>query len=334
MLGAIGCASPVAGGAVTQAEDERNAASPDSLPEVTCVGAPAAGPTKPWRHPFTSPLTVALGAPQHRGIDLIAGADVAVQQLRGEIRYGVVDKALEDENVDLFACHAGAWQAIGTTRTDGEGNFELDLSDVSRLSIGQRSVYVSVAGDRSGVGFVALVAPTGSWVAASDVDGTLTSSENAFPEALITQAPVAVQPGAPAALTALHARGYLPVYVTARGRVFTEATRAWLAAEGFPRGPLRLADSLITLPGSATVAYKSSVFSAIDGAGVKVTVGFGNRATDAEAYASAALAGENVFLKLPEFASECAPLIAQGEAVGFDSYVTLTPTLATLPLAP
>jgi hypothetical protein len=303
------------------------------LPEPACGGTPAVGPRASWRHGLTSPIIAAL-APQHRGIDLIVDAAATVQPIIGEIHYGIVDKALEDEQVDLFACRAGSWQPIGSAITDGEGRFELDLRDGKRLPIGQRAIYASVAGDRTGVEFVALVAPIGSWMFASDVDGTLTSSENAFPESLVTGAPVSAWDGAAQALTTLKQRGYLPVYITSRGQVFSEDTRTWLEAHGLPRGPIRLNEPLVTLPGQATADYKFGVLAAIEGAGLSVKVGIGNRATDAQAYDRAGLSGKQVFLKLPEFQSECAPAIASGGAVGFDSYAALTPTLAGLPLAP
>jgi hypothetical protein len=339
LCGAVGCNAPATSGAVTIAEDERAFIAPAAtgaaaLPEPTCSAAPALGARLAWRHPFKSPFIVAFAAPQHRGVDLIVGAGAAVQPIRGEIHYGLTDKALEDETVELFACRAGSWEPLGSTITDGEGRFELDLRDGARLPIGQRSLYVSVGGDRSGVGFVGLVAPAGGWLAASDVDGTLTESENAFATSLLTQAAVAVQAEAPAAIATLVHNGYQPIYVTARGRVFTEATRSWLAAQGFPRGPLRLADSIITLPGAPTVDYKASVLSTIEAAGLVVEVGIGNRASDAEAYARAGIGGQEIFLKLPEFASECAPVIAAGQATGFDSYGELTATLAGLPPAP
>jgi phosphatidate phosphatase PAH1 len=145
-----------------------------------------------------------------------------------------------------------------------------------------------------------------------------------------------VQPneGAPAALTTLRGRNYLPVYLTARGRIFTEDTRRWLDDHGFPRGPLRLAPTIVTLPGAATTAYKSDTLAELESSGLVVAIGIGNRATDSDAYRSVNVPGDRIFLKQPEFAAEDAPVIARGDAVGFTSYVDERAVFAALPLAP
>lgn len=314
--------------------DGAPAASP-SLPEPTCAGTPAVGPAGPWRHSIKSPVIAALGDPRHRGIDLVIGAGAATQPIRGEIKYGGdLDKSLEDETVELWACRAGAWQPLGSALTDDEGRFELDLSGSDRLPVGLRPMFVSVVGDRTSATFLALVAPDGSELAASDVDGTLTTSENAFAESLVTGAAVDAWPGAPDALATLQTRRYIPVYLTARGRTFTQATRDWLAAHKFPLGPVHLADAIVTLPGSGTVDYKAGAMAEWIAGGLVVGVGVGNRASDGEAYARAKVPATQTYLELPEFATEVQPLVDAHQAVGFSDYTALAPTLAMLPLAP
>jgi hypothetical protein len=98
-----------------------------AVPDVRCTGSPDAGKPGSFRH-FTSRLIADLGDPKHRGFDLVASADAATQSLEGWISYTIVDKALEDEDVDVFACRAGAWHKVGTARTDDEGHFRLGLS--------------------------------------------------------------------------------------------------------------------------------------------------------------------------------------------------------------
>jgi phosphatidate phosphatase PAH1 len=301
-----------------------------SVPDVRCAAAPNAGATKSWRH-FSSRL-VAVGSPKHRGFDLIVSSSATSQVLSGEISYGTIDKALEDERVDLFACRAGAWVSLGSALTDGEGAFRLPLSGASLLPIGMRDLFVSVQGDRTGTRFLALVNNPGSALAVSDVDGTLTSSENAFTTSLLTGADVALHAGATTAFSALVARGYQPVYLTARGDIFTQNTRDWLAAKGLPRGPMRLAPSAITLPGDATVAFKAGAMAAIKAAGYDVAVGIGNRASDVAAYAQTGLAGNRVFIKLPEFTSEVQADLTAGRATGFASYGDVASVFGSLPL--
>src|SRR5215468_3700559 len=237
-----------------------------AVPDVRCDGSPAAGKPGSFRH-FTSRLIAGLGDPKHRGFDLVASTDTATQALEGWISYTVVDKALEDEDVDVFACRAGAWRKVGRARTDDEGHFALALSGDSRLPIGMRDLFVSVVGDRTGAGFLGYVAPAGTPLVVSDVDGTLTSSENAFVETIVLGIEPAAQPGAAHAFADATARGHQLVYVTARGNQFTTATRDWLDHKGFPRGPVRLAESFVTLPGSDTVDFKTRAISALTAAG-------------------------------------------------------------------
>ena len=291
----------------------------DTVPDVRCAGAPDAGNAGSFHH-FKNVLISALGDPRHRGFDLVTSADAASQTLEGWISYTVVDKALEDEDVDLFACRAGRWSRIGTVRTDDEGHFALGLSGASRLPIGMRDVFVSVVGDRSGVGFLGYVAPTGTRLVVSDVDGTLTSSENAFLETIVLGIEPDARPGAAHAFADATARGRQLVYVTARGNQYTTATRDWLGHRGFPRGPVRLAESFVTLPGSDTVDFKTRTITALTASGLSLSAGVGNRASDVAAYTNSGLDADRIFIELPEFVDEVQPLIDAHQAVGFTSY--------------
>lgn len=293
-----------------------------AVPDVRCTGSPDAGKPGSFRH-FTSRLIAGLGDPKHRGFDLVASAGAATQALEGWISYTVVDKALEDEDVDVFACRTGAWRKVGTARTDDEGHFALALSGDGRLPVGMRDLFVSVVGDRTGAAFLGHVAPAGTPVVVSDVDGTLTSSENAFAETVVLGGEPGVQPGAAQAFAAVAATGKQLVYVTARGNQFTAATRRWLGDNGFPRGPVRLSPSFVTLPGGDTVEFKTGAIAALSAAGLALSAGVGNRATDVAAYASTRIATDRIFVELPEFASELQPLLDARKAVGFTRYADL-----------
>lgn len=237
--------------------------------------------------------------------------------------YTLADKAIEDEDVDLYACRDSAWAKLGTTRTDGEGHFAFALAAANRLPIGIRDIYASVVGDRTGTAFLAYVAPDDSPLVVSDVDGTLTDSENAFIETVVNGEQPGQQAGAAAAFTAAAARGYQLVYVTARGNQYTGATRQWLAAQGFPRGPLRLAASFVTLPGGDTTDFKTKTIMDLIGQGLRVESGVGNRATDITAYANAGVAAAQTFIKLPEYQGEVQSALDAGRAIGFATYAAL-----------
>ena len=286
------------------------------VPDVRCDADPVTAPAAGFRH-TTSRVTTRVSSPKHRGIDLIATASEATQVLAGTAAYGLLDKALEDEDVELFACRAGAWRSLGTTRTGSEGEFALALRGTGRLPIGMRDLFISVAGDRTGGRFLALVLPAGAPLAVSDIDGTLTSSENAFGSTLVFGSDVAIHEGAPAAFRAVAAHGSQPVYMTARPRLWTEPTRAWLAAKGMPRGPLRLSPSVV-LGADATTAYKASALEALGD--FELALGNGNRASDIAAYTAAGIPADRIFVKLPEYTDELAAPLAAGEATGFAHY--------------
>ncbi|HSD87477.1 MAG TPA: hypothetical protein VLB44_08175, partial [Kofleriaceae bacterium] len=285
------------------------------VPDVRCTGEPRTGPAKGFRASRHSIITRFARA-NHRGIDLIA-TSTEPQVLRGKLGYGIIDKKLEHEDVELFACIAGSWQSVGTARTDDSGQFALPLDGAARLPVGLRDIYGSVLADRSSVRFLAFIAPAGAPVMVSDVDGTLTATEKSFIKAVLIGSHVGAQPGAAAALTLAAAQGYQIVYITARGDRFTDATRYWLASHGFPRGPLRLASSLIVTPGAPTVAYKRHALRDLDDFTVRA---LGNRNSDVAAYTAAGVLPQHIFVKLPEYGGELAGSLKAGAAIGFGHY--------------
>ena len=292
------------------------AAQPNS---ADCQAAPQAATSK-FRHK-RSRILAKLGSPRHRGVDLIAVEGDESQTLGGKLAYTKSDKDLEDEDVQIFACLARQWQPLGTARTDGDGRFTLTLRGDRRLPVGMTDLYAHVPGDGSGVGFLGYVAAHGESVIVTDVDGTITASENAVYRQVLRGADIAHQPGAPQALAA---SGKTVIYVTARGDQLTAITRAWLARHGFPRGPVRLAKSFVTLPGKRTVALKTSTLA---GLRVPIAAGVGNRASDVTAYRNAGLSPDRIFVNLPEFSSELRAKLAAGEATAFDHYTELQAAL-------
>jgi phosphatidate phosphatase PAH1 len=291
------------------------------MPDVQCEGTPDAGPHHSFRH-TTSKLISVLGDTHHRGIDLVSAASADEQTITGELSYGVFGKSLEDEDVDVFACRHRAWTRIGTARTDDDGRFELALRDGDRLPVGMRDMYLSVVGDRTGATFLTVIAPDETPLAVSDIDGTLTSSENAAIGEIVGISPD-IHDGAPEAWATIAAAGAIPIYTTARARHQTGSTREWLAEKGMPRGALRLAPHVL-LPGSATSEYKAGVFDALQEQ-LPIAIGVGNRETDIDAYTHAGLDGSQIFIKLPEFEGEVEARLTTGDAIGFAQYDDLRP---------
>ena len=206
---------------------------------------------------------------------------------------------------------APGWQSLGTARTDEEGGFKLALTGRRGCRIGLRDLYAS-SPDGSGVWFLALVAPAGSPMMLSDVDGTLTSKENAFPTSIAGGSHVGVQPGAPAVFAAAAANGVTPIFLSSRGDLFTQDD----ARRGSPRTAFRAAP--------IRCRRRSSRFRASDTVGSSATsrprsrrgstsqAGVGNRALRRRrVHATPASPADRIFIKLPEFKDEVAEDLAR-----------------------
>ncbi|MBA3395516.1 MAG: hypothetical protein H0T89_22905 [Deltaproteobacteria bacterium] len=277
-----------------------------------CKAAPDGVPAT-FRHDRNRVLS-RLGTPKHRGVDLIAVEGDENQTLGGKLAYTAVDKDLEDEIVEVFACSGSGWRSLGTTRTNDDGRFALTLHGDSRLAVGMTDLYARVPGDGSGVRFLGYVATKDAAVIVTDVDGTITTSEQAIYKTVVLGRDIGHQRHAPQALAA---SGKTVVYITARGDQYTEVTRDWLRVHGFPPGPLRLASSAVTMPGASTVAFKTTTLRQLP---VRIAAGVGNRASDIKAYRNAGLTPDRIFINLPEFTDELRTELAAGKATAFDDY--------------
>jgi phosphatidate phosphatase PAH1 len=283
-----------------------------------CAGVPI-GRAASFEHKRSSVL--AQMAPRHRGVDLIALETDPVQTFGGKLAYGPSDKDLQDEAVDIFACVEKQWSLLGTTKTNGDGRFTLALEGAQRLPAGLRDLYLHVPGDRTGARFLAYVAKVGETVVVTDIDGTITASEDAVWDTVLRGRDIPHQPSAPEVLAGANR---IVVYVTARGDQLTQLTRDWLATHGFPKGPLRLAAGLVTLPGSRTIELKTRTLKEL---GVLIHAGIGNRATDIAAYTNAGLTPDRIFINLPEFIDEVKVPLAEKAATAFDDYQELATKL-------
>jgi hypothetical protein len=281
---------------------------------ASCADPPE-GPTNAYRH-RRNRFYKALGERRFRGIDLIAMEDDEVQTVGGKLAYTSADKDVLDEDVYVYACFPDGWHIVDRARTNRDGRFELSLTGKARIPVGMRELYAHVPGDGSGVRFLAYVAPRGTTALVSDIDGTLTESEDAILNTVLFGDDISPQPHAPRALGAA-AAGRPIIYVTARGDQYTEVTRRWLAIHGFPRGPLRLARSVIVQPGPKTIAFKTDVLRSLR---IPIAAGIGNRASDIAAYANAGLSPTRILINLPEFEGEVRAELTAGKATSFDDY--------------
>ena len=280
-----------------------SAAAPSCSAVATCdsVPPPSVGPRRRFRHRRSSIVT-ALGAANHRGRDLLLRAgdrQIAI----AKFAYGPTDKDLVDEEVDVFLLRdcRGSWERIGTALTsddgdhagvegidDSGGRVYFEIPPAAKLGTGRHRLHLSVAGDRTGADLVIQVAPAGTHFFIADIDGTLTTSGTAEFRSLVGGTLPAAHPFAPAALRALAARGYVPLYLSGRPEPLVNRTREFLRRRGFPPGLVMTTARKRGAIGSAAARFKSETLARILTArGFVAAYAFGDTGSDAQAYASA-----------------------------------------------
>lgn len=283
------------------------------IPPVPACDAPLPdpGPKRAWRDTF-SPLA-AIGAARHRGRDLFVPAG-ARQWVLAKFAYGPFDDDIENEDVDVHLLRdCGArWEKLGTARTtrDGQhptvedvpddgGRIYFEIPPSMALSPGRHRVRLVVGGDLSATELFIEVVPPQTAVFVSDVDGTLTTSETAEFGSLLTAGTPEAHADAPSALRALAAKGYRPLYLTARPEWLAGRTREFLAVRGFPPGIVHTANGATGAVGGAATTFKTTALGAMALRGLRAIYAFGNTDSDAQAYANARIepAANRVFFQ-------------------------------------
>ncbi len=300
----IDVAAPDAAPDVAVPDAAPDAPPPDAAP-VACppppacaVAPPAFGATVSWRN-LTTRVTVALGAARHRGRDLLL-REGDPQWAIAKFAYGFNDDDLNGEDVDVWLLRDCArWERLGTFTTsldasphatvegvsDNGGRVYAQIPTAQRLAVGWHKVLFVVRGDHTTAEQWIRVAPAGARVAVTDVDGTLTESENAAFTALLAGPPPAANPGGPEVIRALVDRGYEVMYLTARPEWLEPGTHAWLRLRGFPNGIVHTTLGLTGALGAAAETFKTDELRALRTRfGMAPDVGIGNTDSDVAAY--------------------------------------------------
>ncbi|HEY2899823.1 MAG TPA: phosphatidylinositol transfer protein [Polyangia bacterium] len=299
------------------------------------AGAPDPGAARAWRHQAPS------GAANHSGRDLFVNPG-APQWVIANFRYGLplLDAALSDEEVDIYllrGCGA-TWEKLGTALTsaaaahaseegvdDAAGRLFFSVPSEKMMAPGRHRLRLVVAGDLSAVEVFIEVLPSGAPLFVADVDGTLTTSENAQAIALFTGAPPDANQDAAQALTLLAQKGYRPFYLTARPEWLSVTTHDWLAGKGFPPGIVHTTLTSGGASGAAAGTFKTDDLKLLAAKGMIPAFGFGNTSTDADAYNSAGIEplSNRIFYQFTDTAWK-------GRRV--DDYGSLLAEFSTLPL--
>ncbi len=283
-----------------------------AMPACTSSSSPTLDAKRSWKN-LTSTIITNAGSAYHRGRDQIF-VEGHAQWVIGKFTYSMSDKDLKGEEIDIYlerAC-GGQWEKLGTATTtsddahpevegvpDTGGRIYFEIPKDKQLATGRHRVRLVVAGDHTSTDLLIDVVPKGTKVFVSDVDGTLTSSENAEYPALLTGSLPDPQPDSVAVLKGLAEKGYRPIYVTARPEWLTGRTRDFLAAHGFPQGIIHTTTGLTGALNGAASDFKSKELQAFVAKGLKISWAFGNRASDTDAYEAAKIEPKNqrIFLQ-------------------------------------
>lgn len=283
------------------ASDASDAGASCPAPPACSTAAPSLGATASWRH-ITTRVTVALGGPRHRGRDLFLREGEA-QWAMAKFAYGINDDDLNDEDVDIYLLRGcGArWELLGTAATSANGSPHATVEGVAddggrvyfpipaaqRLAVGWHKLLFVVRGDHTTAVQWINVLPAGAHVVVTDVDGTLTESENAAVLALLTGPPPGANSGGADMLRALVDRGYQIFYLTARPEWLAQSTHDWLTLRGFPRGIVHTTLGFTGATGAPAQTFKTAELTALrTRLGMAPDYGFGNTDSDVAAYAS------------------------------------------------
>ncbi|EDM80137.1 hypothetical protein PPSIR1_35842 [Plesiocystis pacifica SIR-1] len=264
--------------------------------------SPPAPPELDWEH-FSSSVIVLSGDPNHRFRDMFY-VPGETPWLMAKFTYGLIDKDLEDERVDVYLLRdcEGPWELLGEAWTTEEGDhptvegvedsggwvyFEVPAD--AELALGRHRVHMVVRGDQTSVeGFIEVVEP-GTPLFLSDVDGTLTTFETEeFVDLLLDTTPDA-HPFAAANLQVLQDKGYHAMYLTARPEWLVDRTREFVEERGFPPGIIHTTLNTTGALGGEAEDYKTDEFAMLEAKGLVPTYVFGNTESDAAAYENAGI---------------------------------------------
>jgi hypothetical protein len=253
-----------------------------------------------WRHSVTGgAFASSLGNPHHAANDVIAAVGEPVR-IHGKFAYGGASKDLEDEQVVLYlapegSC-AGREVARAITNDDGRATFALPA-----LPAGIHRFWLGVPGDGSmAAGAVHVITP-GRKAVLFDIDGTLTANDGELIEDLAGGGPPDMMTDAPKVARHWAARGYQVLYVSGRVYFLRASTLAWLAARGFPAGPVITTESLgEAMPTTGGVGeFKTRILTGLKKKGLEIIRAYGNADTDVCAYARAGIDPAQSFMVGP-----------------------------------
>lgn len=213
---------------------------------------------------------------------------------------GLSSNALGGENVSLWTydAAAGAWQTLGRAVTDDAGFYEIAPSPALETALGQ-PVYAVLEADGSCAAHYDYLMPAGTKIILTDIDGTLTLSDEELFSEINDGAYVPKENGSASVLMNTWAeKGYQIVYLSARPHAFRAETRSWLGGKDYPVGPVITANTLVF--DESARDYKSAwVTRLTEEFGWEIVAAYGNAESDIQAYEDAGVPKDITFIVGP-----------------------------------
>ena len=214
------------------------------------------------------------------------------------------DKDVIGSKVHVFLDRncSGEWVELGTTVTTDEGDHPaiegvedsggrvyFQIPADQKLELGRHRVHLVDEDQWETADALIDIVPKGAPFFVSDVDGTLTTSENEEAYDFLAGNLPDANPFAPQALSILANKGYRPMYLTARPEWLDRRSREFVEVHSFPRGIIHTTTLYEGANGDSAALYKSGEFALLKQKGLVPTFVFGNKDSDATAFDNAGI---------------------------------------------
>jgi len=267
-----------------------------SCPEPAALPFPTE--TSEWVAPSTEDQFAGT-VPGYGGLDLLGpqSGSVGLQGIMGRNDRFVTDPIV-GEWVSIWRWNLSAgWAELGRTQTDfaEAGTYGVDV-DSAALPGGDARVYAVLEGAGHCADHGVFRWPAGTPVIVTDIDGTLTLSDDELTNQLADPSYVPLEYTDAKEMTqAWTDKGYRVVYLTARPHPLRSLTRPWLDALEFPFGPVSTAPELVF--GGTAADYKAAFVDRLqDDLGWDVVAAYGNAGSDIDGYEAAGVAKDRTFI--------------------------------------
>ena len=206
---------------------------------------------------------------------------------------GLFSMPITDEYVSAWTYDGTAWKQLGKTLTDQDGVFSIPAT----MEPNGQPIYAVLEANGTCAPAYDETLPTGAKVVVTDIDGTLTTSDNELAMEIADPTYDPMMMGhADALLKAWAMKGYTIIYLTNRPHPLRVETRGWLAEKMMPTGPV------ITSNGTASdaAAYKTVWLQRmVQTFGWNIVAAYGNASTDITAYQNAGIPKTQTFIVGP-----------------------------------